>query len=124
VMLELPNHGNWQRIHNVVNVEYAVPYHKRPDTDDTRQPPALVFDKDGVPEFEVKAILDHRVQALGNRKHKWHHGTHEVISLYFVRWKGWSPEHATWEPVAHLANALDLVRAYKVDHGLDFETNV
>jgi hypothetical protein len=35
VMLELPNHGNWQWIHNVVNVEYVVPHHKRPNTDNT-----------------------------------------------------------------------------------------
>jgi hypothetical protein len=108
----------------VINVEYVVPYHKRPDAEDAWQPPALVFNNKGIPEFEVEAILDHRVQALGNRKRKRHHGAHEVITHCLVRWKGWSPEHDTWEPVAHLANAHDLVRAYKVAHGLDFETNV
>jgi hypothetical protein len=68
VKLDLPNYGNWQRIHSVVNVGYVVPYHKRPGAQETWQPPALVFNNDGSPEFEVDAIIDHRAQALNNRK--------------------------------------------------------
>jgi hypothetical protein len=113
VKLDVPNYGNWQRIHSVVNV---VPYHKRPGAQETWQPPVLVFNNDGSPEFEIEAIFDHRAQALNNCNRKRHHGAHEPY--YLVRWKGWSPEHDTWEPVAHLANAHDLVRAYKVAQGL------
>jgi hypothetical protein len=118
VQLDLPNYGNWQRIHNVVNVEYVIPNHKRPGSNSNWQPPALVLDKDGIPEFEVEAILDYRVQALSKRKQR-HHGVLEMVTHYLVRWKGWTPEHDTWERVAHLANAPDLVRAYKAAHGLE-----
>jgi transposase InsO family protein len=119
VKLDLPNYGNWQRIHPVVNVEYVVPYHKRPGTQETWQPPALVFNNDGSPEFEVEAIIDHRAQALNKRKRKRQHGCTMQITHYLVRWKGWTVEHDTWEPVVHLANASLIVQAYRDAHGLD-----
>ena len=31
---------------------------------------------------------------------------------YFIKWAGFGPEHCTWEPEAHLANAPECIRDY------------
>ena len=49
-------------------------------------------------DHEVEAILKHR-DVKGRRK-------------YLVKWRGYPVEEATWEPVAHLANSPNLLRAY------------
>ncbi|ORX38261.1 hypothetical protein BD324DRAFT_620189 [Kockovaella imperatae] len=39
-------------------------------------------------EYEVESIVDHKMQ---NGKY-----------IYLVSWKGYGPEHNTWEPEAHV----------------------
>jgi hypothetical protein len=53
-------------------------------------------------EYEVEAILDER--KVGNE------------TQFFVRWAGWSSEHNTWEPIANLTNARDLIAEYRSSH--------
>ncbi|WRT68660.1 uncharacterized protein IL334_005639 [Kwoniella shivajii] len=53
-------------------------------------------------EYEVEAIVDHR-QKKGSLA-----GKHE----YLVSWKGYGPEHNTWEPEDHVAHANDIVSRY------------
>ncbi|WWC90448.1 uncharacterized protein L201_005383 [Kwoniella dendrophila CBS 6074] len=53
-------------------------------------------------EYEVEAIVDHR-QKKGAQA-----GKHE----YLVSWKGYGPEHNTWEPEDHVAHANDIVARY------------
>ena len=70
------------------------PSHLSPPTS-TNPPPVLV---DGEPEYEVEAIL-------GDRRRR---GQPE----YLLRWKGYGPEHDSWEPAAHLANAPEALDKY------------
>jgi hypothetical protein len=104
-------------VHPVFHVACVRPYHKRPGYNPEWRPPPLVHNPDGSVEWEVQAILDHKVRAIS--------GTHGApqpskrITHFLVRWRGWSPEHDTWEPVAHLANSPDLVMAYRRDNSLD-----
>jgi hypothetical protein len=59
----------------------------------------LSYDTDGAPLWEVESILDHRV--LKGRKQE-----------YLVQWKGFGPEHNTWEPLSEVKN-LSAFKAYK-----------
>jgi hypothetical protein len=120
VVLQLPLHGNWPKIHPVFNVDKVVHYHMRPGSRDIRAPEAIIINNDGSLEYEVEAILDHGLQALGKRRRK--HGHETLITHYLVRWKAQPPENDTWEPVAHLANASVLVQACKAVHGLTSPT--
>ncbi|WWD19298.1 hypothetical protein CI109_103756 [Kwoniella shandongensis] len=52
-------------------------------------------------EYEVEAIVDHRQKGSGTGKFE-----------YLVSWKGYGPEHNTWEPEAHVAHADGIVSKY------------
>jgi hypothetical protein len=56
--------------------------------------------EDGSLEYEVEQILGARCDAHGKAKQ------------YFVKWKGFTVEHNSWEPASHVANCADLVAAY------------
>ncbi len=108
--LELPSDGGWQRVHDVFHVSLLRPYHTRPGHELDVCPPPLKW-SDGQPEWEVEDILDHRLK----RKR----GCTDVrVSHYLVRWKGWPPEHDSWEPARNLDKSSDLVRRYQLTHGL------
>ncbi|WOO78381.1 Chromo domain-containing protein 2 [Vanrija pseudolonga] len=52
----------------------------------------------GEDEYEVQAVLDHKFKK----------GKYE----YLVAWKGYGPEHNTWEPQDNVEHAEDLVKSY------------
>ncbi|KAK8854566.1 hypothetical protein IAR55_003305 [Kwoniella newhampshirensis] len=58
-------------------------------------------EEDGEGEYEVEAIVDHRQKGTGSGKFE-----------YLVSWKGYGPEHNTWEPEAHVAHADGIVSTY------------
>jgi Chromo (CHRromatin Organisation MOdifier) domain len=60
-------------------------------------PPAVTINDHE--EFEVEAILDQRT----------HHHTLE----YLVKWVGYPKHDASWEPIANLTNATDLIKDFK-----------
>jgi Chromo (CHRromatin Organisation MOdifier) domain len=60
-------------------------------------------------EYEVERILRHRETKVPRRKAKLE---------YLVQWKGYGPEHNTWEPEANLTNAHEAVQEYCVASGL------
>jgi hypothetical protein len=108
--LELPAIDGWLRVHDVFHVSLLRPYHARPGHELTVCPPPLKW-VDGQPEWEVSEIIDHRM-----RRKRGSDDAH--VSHYLVRWKGWPPEHDSWEPVKHLTNTPDLVQRYNAAHGI------
>jgi hypothetical protein len=81
-----------------------------------------VFDSDGSLEWEVEAILDHKerlVSKVRSRAHAQASAATKQITHYLVRWRGWTAEHDTWEPAHHLANAPEIVAAYRRERSLD-----
>jgi hypothetical protein len=95
--LELPPH---LKVHPVFHVSQLEAYR----ADGRYQPPPPEVMVDGIPEYEVTAIKDKRVGRGGK------------VS-YLVAWKGYGPEHDTWEPLGHLRNARDAVAKFEATTG-------
>ena len=75
-------------IHQVFHVSLL---HKQYCSDGRRQPPPLPLDVDGHGElFLIDDLLAHRDGKSGGRTKR----------EYLVKWKGYGPEHNTWEPAA------------------------
>jgi hypothetical protein len=106
--LQLPS--EWSLVHDVFNVSLLRPYHSRPGQDIPVCPPPAKW-VDGQPEWEVEAILDHRLSRSRG-------GESPRVSKFLVRWKNWPPEHDSWEPARNLLHAPDLVREYTLAAGL------
>ncbi len=91
--LELPS--QW-KIHPVFHANLLTPYKETTlhGTNYTRPPPDLI---EGEAEYEVEQILNARHRGQG----------HKI--QYYVKWKGFPMSDSTWEPLAHLNNAQDLI---------------
>jgi hypothetical protein len=96
--LELPS---TLQAHPVINVSQLKLERQGSYAHQAEQPPDPEM-VDGVPEFEVEDILEHRVRKYGT-------GNREE---YKVLWKGYPKWEATWEPKANLSNAPEMLRAY------------
>jgi hypothetical protein len=102
--LDTPSH--W-RMH-VFNVSRLSPDHtdKSPAREVLPPPPLRVRRKDGQGEWEVEEIIAHRGSTAANLQ-------------YQVRWVGFPPESATWEPVSSLkAGAWECLKLYHEKNGL------
>ncbi len=96
VAYKLNMNPGW-RVHPVFHVSLLEPYR-----DSGRvQPPPPPIEMEGTLEYEVDTILDHRFRGTRNPK-----------ASYLVAWKGYGPEHNTWEPEANVVNAPDKVAHY------------
>jgi hypothetical protein len=93
--LDLPK--TWQSIHPVFNEVILTPF----------VPPAFSSQKKPAPPppvnveqniYEVEEVLDSKL--VRNKLH------------YLVHWKGWPIEECTWEPVANLDSAKELVAKF------------
>jgi hypothetical protein len=93
----LPPNLKW---HGVFHVSLLKPYLDN----GTVQPPPLPEIIQGEVEYEVESILAHRLVGSGKRRK----------SQYLVKWKGYGPEHNSWEPEAHLSRCKDAIREYHV----------
>lgn len=122
VELRLPDSGSWSLVHPTFHVSLVKPYHARPGGVPDYCPPALELQK-GMPVYEVESILDHRTKPVyeGKGKQRKRIPDKYVVSRYLVRWKGWPPEHDTWEPVSNLSGCQDLLLAYHNDNGITSE---
>jgi hypothetical protein len=90
------------RVHPVFHVSLLHAYH----SDGNVQPPPPLFFDDGVPHYEVEAVLKHRLVRRGKRH----------VKQYLIKWAGYGPEHNTWEPESHLNQAcLDESWQHPVD---------
>jgi hypothetical protein len=79
------------RVHPVFHVSLMHEYR----ADGKVQPPPPLFFDDGVPFYEVEAVMKHREVKRGKR----------VVKQYLIKWAGYGPEHNTWEPEKHLNKA-------------------
>jgi transposase InsO family protein len=121
--LALPKHGGWDRVTDAVHVEKMKRYHARNGGPVPAHAPPV--DAEGMDVYEVGEILHHRVRkykppkAGSKRPPPVGPVPQFVVSQYLVRWKGWPPEHDSWEPARHLVGAPELVAAYRRANGLD-----
>ncbi len=114
VELRLP--PGYARMHKVFHVSLLKHYHARGGVVPAPPPPVRVVD--GVPEWEVDRIIEHRAEPrqVGrgvNRR------TVSVITQYRVHWKDWPETYVSWEPVKNvLPGAADLVAEYRAAHNI------
>jgi transposase InsO family protein len=97
IQLKLPG---TLRIHPVVNVTRLRPYVPPIPGQQVQPPPPIELD--GEPEWEVSQILDARLRR-GRLQ-------------FLVRWKGFTPDHDSWEPEENVAHAPKLVEEFYRDH--------
>jgi hypothetical protein len=94
--LDLPS--QW-KIHDAFHVSLLKPYERH----DRCQPlPAPIRFEEGAPVFEVESILGMRTIKRGRK----------VCKEYLVKWLGFTQEHNTYEPEAHLEGCKDAVADY------------
>jgi len=94
--LKIPK--TWRNIHPVHNEVLLSPYHapQFPNQITNTEPPPIVVGKEV--EYEVEEILDSK-KIRGTLKYK-------------VHWKGYGKHEETWEPIANLGNAKELVEEF------------
>ena len=97
--LDLP--ATLEQLHPVFNVSVLKRYEGQ-----VLSPPDPI-ELDTGPEFEVEAILHHR--RVGRRWSKLE---------FLVSFLGYDSSHNEWLPASHLANAPNILTAYKALHGL------
>jgi Chromo (CHRromatin Organisation MOdifier) domain/Integrase core domain len=96
--LELPES---LKIHPVFHVSLLKPY--RPSERRQPPPPPLLLTDEDDDIYEVQAIIDDRqVSRRGGTKK----------TQYLVVWKGYGPEHNSWEPDENLENARSAIKKY------------
>jgi hypothetical protein len=108
--LELPAS---MKIHPVINISHLKEYRDgaqafpdRPIRITRPEPEAL--DDNGAPEWVVDRLLEHRPVQRGRRQ----------VDQYLVEWKGYPISEATWEPIENLTGAMELVREFNEQHGV------
>ncbi len=52
--------------------------------------------------YFVETILDHRIRKVGRKN----------VTEYLIKWKGYSYEHNTWEPVSNIMDP-ELIDVYE-----------
>jgi hypothetical protein len=111
--LELPPS---MRVHPVFHVSLLKPYRFDPQGRVQPPPPPLVLTDEDGDIFEVAAILDHREYKVRGGKPSTHpHRPAKPAKTsmrYLISWKGYGPEHNTWEPAKNLTGCQELLDAY------------
>ena len=98
--LKLPQ--EW-KVHNVFHATLLKPYIETETHGEnyTRPPPDLLEEQE---VYEVETIVKHRRRGKGYQ--------------YFIKWKGYPIEEATWEPETNISKDGDMLTWYKLRHQL------
>ena len=91
------------RIHPVFHVSLLKPYNENDDFEREIPPPPIFIPEIQQDEYEVEAILDKKLI-----RHK---------PFYLVKWLGYPLHEATWEPVANLTNAQEILKNFENQRG-------
>jgi hypothetical protein len=92
------------KVHKTFHVSLLKPYR-----DDGRvQPPPPPVEVEGELEFEVEKVLLHRDSHRSTASDKVSRCSREFL----VKWKGYGPEHNTWEPERNLTNCKEVLQEY------------
>ena len=94
--LQLPAH--FRRTHPVFHSSLLKPC-IHPHDEDTS--PTFIHPETAEAEYEVEAILRHRINRRRNNKLE-----------YLIRWKNFDQSEDSWEPSENLTNAREIVLAY------------
>ena len=90
-------------LHPVFHVSLLLP-HKESQLPGRHPPEPASIEVEGEEEYEVEEVLDSR------RYGRW------KKLQYLVHWKGWGPEHDSWEDVADLGNAPRITQKFHSAH--------
>ncbi|MGH9061345.1 MAG: chromo domain-containing protein [Acidimicrobiales bacterium] len=96
------------RLHPVFHVSLLQKYGPPAGGRRKRSPDPIVLDS-GELEWEVEAILYHRERKYKKRG--------KTAYDFFIKWKGYGMEEASWEPAEHLSNCGELLQEYWATHG-------
>ncbi|SOV03194.1 uncharacterized protein UDID_18348 [Ustilago sp. UG-2017a] len=88
------------KIHNVFHVDRLEPYVANTIPNRVQPPPPPVEVESDM-EYEVKQILDSKVD----------HCYRDPL-FYLVRWVGYGPDHNSWEPASNLTHTSDLIAEF------------
>ncbi|SPC61665.1 uncharacterized protein UHOD_11627 [Ustilago sp. UG-2017b] len=88
------------KIHNVFHVDRLEPYVANTIPHRVQPPPPPVEIESDM-EYEVKQILDSKVD----------HRYRDPL-FYLVRWVGYGPDHNSWEPASNLTHASNLIAEF------------
>jgi hypothetical protein len=95
--LDLP--PEW-KIHDAFHVSLLKPYERS----NRHQPlPHPITFEEGTPVFEVESIIKVRLVKRGRKVNK----------EYLVKWAGFTQEHNTWEPEAHLQGCQEAIADFE-----------
>ena len=91
-------------IHPVFHVSLLKPYKESDDFDRDIPPPPIFIAEQQQTEYEVETILDKK--------------TIRKKPFYLVKWLGYPLHEATWEPLTHVDNAMDLVNEFDSNNSI------
>ena len=80
----------------------------------TPPPPPPEVGPDGELRYEVEMVVDHQLRRLGGRPKRLPDGSKEPRTRdeYLIKWRGYSAEHNSWEPVNYLENATEAIQEF------------
>lgn len=90
-------------LHPVFHVSLLLP-HKESEIPGRHPPEPAPLEVEGEEEYEVEDVLESR------RYGRW------KKLQYLIHWKGWGPEHDSWEDAADLENAPQVVQKFHSSH--------
>eukprot|EP00884_Botryococcus_braunii_P009174 jgi/Botrbrau1/18258/Bobra.0682s0002.1 len=112
--LEFPD--GYDRYHPTVNVNFLTPY-RTADVARVRPPPPPPHLVNDHIEYEIGGIVDHK-PLMDDRGRTLYDPDGTPHMQYLVRWKGYTPDDDTWEPLTNFTRCRQQVEQYRGSHGL------